>query len=133
MSPPPNWSRNGEAARDLVLRHARAPQSASEVHGQQSQAAHPGIGHPLSLRFNTVPWRCASAMKSRQKLPPPKAYGTCRSYGKAPAGLSHSSLDGRPTGAAHRSHRPGDEPKGKTLARLVTERLQRRNNIRITR
>ena len=99
MSPPPNWSREGRATKDLLIGQIRAPQSAFEVHWRKAWQPVAGIGHPLSLRFS--PGREAL-------IPPPLAYGSCRSYGKRGGRASHSSLDGRPAGAAHRLHRPGD-------------------------
>jgi hypothetical protein len=100
VSPPPNWSREGRATKDLSIGQIRAPQSASEVHRRKAWQPVPGIGHPLLLRFS--PRRGAL-------IRPPLAYGSCRSYGKRGFRVSHSSLDGRPAGAAHRLHRPGDE------------------------
>jgi hypothetical protein len=51
VSPPPNWSPQGRARQDLLIRHARAPQSAFEVHRHNAWQPFAGIGHPLSLRF----------------------------------------------------------------------------------
>ena len=51
MSPTPNWSPEGRAARDLSNRHVRAPQSASEIHRHKAWQPLAGIGHPLSLRL----------------------------------------------------------------------------------
>ena len=93
MSPPPNWSLKGRASRDLSIGQIRAPQSATEVHRHTTWQPVPVIGHPLSLRFSP---RC------RDRNPPPRAYGSCRSYGKRWR-VSHSSLDGAnsapPTGS----------------------------------
>jgi hypothetical protein len=105
VSPPPNWSPKGRATKDLSIGQIRAPQSASEVHRHKAWQPVPGIGHPLSLHFS--PRRGALTH-------PPLAYGSCRSYGKRVNRVSHSSLDGRPSGAAHRLHRPGDERHGRT-------------------
>ena len=99
MSPTPNWSREGRATKDLSIRQVRAPQSACKVHRHRAWQPIAVIGHPLSLRFS--PRRGAL-------IHPPKAYGSCRGYGKRASRASHSPLDGRPSGAAHRLHRPDD-------------------------
>jgi hypothetical protein len=108
VSPSPNWSPQGRTAKDLSIRHVRAPQSAFEVHGFKAWQPFPGIGHPLSLHFLMAP-RHRSLHRDSRSIPPPKAYGSCRIYGKRARRPSHRSLDGRPAGAAHRLHRPGDE------------------------
>jgi hypothetical protein len=51
VSPPPNWSPQGRASKDLLIRQARAPQSAFEVHRYNTWQPFAGIGHPLSLRL----------------------------------------------------------------------------------
>jgi len=51
VSPSPNWSPKGRTAKDLSIRHVRAPQSASEVHGFKAWQPVAWIGHPLSLPF----------------------------------------------------------------------------------
>jgi hypothetical protein len=109
VSPPPNWSLKGRTAKDLSIRHVRAPQSASEVHGFKAWQPAPVIGHPLLLRFFNPSG--SRSFPGDWRFPPPMAYGSCRNCGKRAERPSHSPLDGRPEGASHRLHRPGDEPK----------------------
>jgi hypothetical protein len=49
VSPPPNWSPQGRAARDLSTEYTRAPKSAFKVHRHQAWQPFAVIGHPLPL------------------------------------------------------------------------------------
>jgi hypothetical protein len=112
VSPSPNSRRQGRTKQDLE-RHIRVLLSTSEVHGQIARQPCAGLDALSRFALRAVRGHRCSLDLQTLGVPAPKAYGTCRSHGKGPAGLSHRSLDGRRTGAAHRSHRPGGDSRWK--------------------
>lgn len=130
MSLSPNSRHQGRTKQDLE-RYIRVPLSTSEVHGQIARQLCAGLDALSRSALRAVRGHRRSLDLQTLGVPAPKAYGTCRSHGKGPTGLSHRSLDGRRTGAAHRYHRPGGDSRWRKTFPIDLEAGLGRTDIRI--